>query len=67
MIYVIGDGVAQKNVSISVLNPLGQIVKSMKFDSFMSSSLDLSNFPAGIYTVNIHTDKEEINKTVILK
>ena len=65
IIHVVGND--EKNVRITILNPLGQIIKTELHETFHSRQIDLSSFPAGVYTVNIHTATSDVNKTVILK
>ena len=54
---------------IYVVNMLGQVVKTMKFDpstAETSQSVDLSNQPNGLYIINVSTKETSSNYKVIL-
>lgn len=67
MIYITGKGYIEKDVTVKVVNSLGQVVKNVFYKSFMNDRIDLSDFPAGIYTVNIRSTSGEENKNVVLR
>ncbi len=61
------SGLNEKNVLINVLNNLGAIVKTASFDFVSHGNIDLSSFPAGVYTLNIVTATGQENKTIVLQ
>lgn len=60
-------GVNEKNITIKVFNNLGALVKTASYDFASHGSIDLSGYPAGVYTLNIATDAGVENKTVVLQ
>ena len=67
VIYITGNGIQEKEVTVRIVNGLGQVVKFATYDSFIFSRIDLSEFSAGIYTVNVSTASGEESKNIILQ
>jgi len=67
VIYVTGKGNVEKQVTINILNNLGQVVKTEFHDSFMYSRIDLSHLPAGMYTISIRNSSGEENKSIVIQ
>lgn len=68
IIYISANGYTGKDITVNVINDLGQVIKSDFYHSFNNSRIDLSNFPPGIYTINFRSASGEENKNfVILK
>ena len=65
-IYINSNTAISKNVFVNVINDLGQIVKTIKYESLQNGRIDIGKFPAGVYTINIRTESGEENKIVIL-
>jgi hypothetical protein len=66
-VYITGKGASEKNVTINILNNLGQVVKTEYHDSFVNTKIDLSKLPAGVYTVNIRNSSGEENKSIVVR
>ena len=68
IIYISANGYSGKDITVNVINDLGQVIKTDFYHSFNSTRIDLSSFPAGIYTINFRSASGEENKNfVILK
>ena len=52
--------------TVSVFNPVGQLVYSEKYNEFSQASVDLRNQPSGIYSVRIESEKESVTKSIII-
>ncbi len=57
------------NLNLRVVNPLGQTVTERYLGNVMADqlSLDVSNFPAGIYLIELASGKERITRTVVVE
>lgn len=47
----------QKNVQLNLIDALGNIVKSIKYASFLSNDLDISNLTSGKYLLTLTSDE----------
>ena len=66
IIFISANGYSGKDITVNVINDLGQIIKTDFYHSFNSSRLDLSSFPAGIYTINFRSVSGEENKNFVI-
>jgi hypothetical protein len=65
--YVYIKGNADKNVTVEVTNSVGQLVKSVKFETLTLNHLDLRNSPSGMYNVRITTEAGSVVKTIMIE
>jgi len=64
-LYVMNSG-SKADMTIEVINNVGQIVYTNKFNQMSNAVVDLSNQPSGVYTVKVKSDKEITTKSVVL-
>jgi FlaG/FlaF family flagellin (archaellin) len=65
LINVVNKGV-NKNFTVKVYNPVGQLVYSEKYDQLTKATINLSKQTAGVYSISFESDKEHITKTFII-
>jgi hypothetical protein len=56
----------KENMTITVLNNVGQVVYSKTFDQMTTAVIDLSSQSAGVYSVQVKSDKEVTTKSVVI-
>lgn len=64
-IFVMSNGLSS-NVTVNVINAMGQVVKTSTFSTLTNEKIDLSNQAAGTYTVQFITDKGVSTKSVVI-
>ena len=52
---------------IMIVNQLGQVVDSRNITTLSSTKIDVSNYPSGLYQVTVATDKDVVNKSILIK
>jgi hypothetical protein len=67
IIFIDANGNEFSNVKLNVINPVGQVVKSFEYHSFKREKIDISNLPAGIYSLSFIGDKINISKNIIIE
>jgi len=52
---------------VKIMNAMGQLVQNTNFSGkYVNHTLDLSSFPNGIYMMEVKTDKQMMNKKIII-
>jgi len=64
-IYIHNNG-QKDNMTITVLNNVGQVVYSNSYDQMTTAVIDLSSESAGVYSVQIKSEKEVTTKSVVI-
>jgi hypothetical protein len=60
-------GQVEKNVSVRIINNLGEVVRTYSFNSISHGRLDLSTLPAGMYSMAIRSGTAEEIKTIVIQ
>ena len=55
-----------KDYSVVVYNSLGAVVYSQQFTNLTNEQIDLGNQPSGIYSVQLKSAKNTINKSIVI-
>ena len=55
-----------KDYSVVVYNSLGAVVFSQQFTNLSNEQIDLGNQPSGIYSVQLKSAKNTINKSIVI-
>ena len=50
-----------------IINQLGQTVDLHTTSTFSTTNIDVSNYPTGLYQVSVATDKDIVNKSLLIK
>ncbi|MFN8144642.1 MAG: T9SS type A sorting domain-containing protein [Bacteroidia bacterium] len=66
VVYLMNNGVAEKDVTVNVINSVGQVVMSRTFSSFMNEKIDLRNCADGVYTLQVRTATGVTNKSIVI-
>ena len=61
------DSYDYQDAKIMIINQLGQIVDSHTTSTFSTTNIDVSNYPTGLYQVSVATDKDIVNKSLLIK
>lgn len=64
--YVSGNGVFQKDVTVTVVNSVGQVVRTIQFNSLTVNRVDLSDLAKGLYTMQIQSATGKTNKSILI-
>jgi hypothetical protein len=64
-LFVMNNG-SKADMSIDVINNVGQVVYTNKFSQMSNAVIDLGSQPSGVYTVRIKSDKEITTKSVVI-
>ena len=56
----------KENMTITVLNSVGQVVYSNSFDQMTTASIDLSSQSSGVYSVQVKSEKEVTTKSIVI-
>jgi hypothetical protein len=67
MIYISGDGKLKKDLTIHVINNVGQVVKTYNYGQFLNGKINLGDLSAGMYILNFRSADGEENKNIILE
>ncbi len=65
-IFIVNKGLKNEAATITVMNTIGQIVKTISTSNFVQESVDLSAQPEGLYTVQVRTGSGVITKNVMV-
>ena len=55
------------DAKIMVINQLGQIVDSRDISTLSSTTIDVANYPSGLYQVTVATHKDVVNKSLMIR
>ena len=61
------DSYDYEDARIMIINQLGQVVDTHTTSTFSTTNIDVSNYPTGLYQVSVATDKDVVNKSVLIK
>ena len=56
----------EKNFLVNVYNSVGQVVFTAQYENLVNEQIDLSKQPAGIYSVQLKSDNNSMNKSVVI-
>ena len=60
------DSYDYQDVKIMIINQLGQPVDLHTTSTFSTTNIDVSNYPTGLYQVSVATDKDIVNKSLLI-
>jgi hypothetical protein len=55
------------DAKIMVINQLGQIVDSRDISTLSSTTIDVANYPSGLYQVTVATHKDVVNRSLMIR
>jgi hypothetical protein len=61
------DSYDYEDARIMIINQLGQVVDTHTTSTFSTTNIDVSNYPTGLYQVSVATDKDVVNKSILIK
>ncbi|MBP6334025.1 MAG: T9SS type A sorting domain-containing protein [Bacteroidia bacterium] len=65
-IYIENLSAEHGSATITVTNPLGQVIFTQESRSLIKETIDLSNYTEGFYTVQIRTESGVVNKKILV-
>ena len=66
LINISNNGAIDKNVTVTILNNLGQTVATKFFNTFGNERMDIGNQPDGIYNIQITSAAGTFTKTIVI-
>lgn len=66
VLNILNNGAFDKNVTVTVMNNVGQTIISRNFSSFSNERIDLGNQADGVYTVKITDAKNTVVKNIVI-
>jgi hypothetical protein len=66
-INILFDGKSFNDITVGIMSAEGKLVFSETYHNLSRITVDLSGIPKGIYLVNVHTNREQFSKKVILE
>jgi len=61
------DSYDYEDARITIINQLGQIVVSHTTSTFSTTNINVGNYPTGLYQVSVATEKDIVNKSLLIK
>ena len=61
------DSYDYEDARITIINQLGQIVVSHTTSTFSTTNINVGNYPTGLYQVSVATERDIVNKSLLIK
>lgn len=65
-INIMNRNTNERNFTVSVYNSLGSVVSTKQYQDLSNETIDLSNQPAGVYSVQLKSATTTVNKSVVI-
>lgn len=65
-ISISNRNINEKNFALKVYNSLGAVVLTNQFNDLSNEQIDLSNQPAGVYSVQLKSATTTVNKSIVI-
>lgn len=66
IVHILNQNGTDKDVTVTVLNAVGQVVFTRDYTSFSNEKVDLRNQPEGMYTIQVRTAQGVSTKNVVI-